>query len=313
MTIPIIVIAGPTAVGKTDVSIQIAKEIQGEIINGDSLQFYKGLDIGTGKIQESEKEGVPHHLLDFLKPEQSFDVSQFVVKASAAIEDIRSRERYPIIVGGSGLYIEGLLYEMSFGHENSHNADIREQLNRWHQELGNLAIWQHLNEKDPDAAAKIPYQNHRRVIRALEVIEVTGKKFSSQQEQNRQKNRKSRYNGTTFILNRPREILYNRINKRVELMIECGLESEVYALYQKYKGQDLQSLKAIGYKEWFPYFEGSISKEMVISTIQQNSRRYAKRQLTWFRNRLEHTHWIDATKEPLVLTKMLDIMNDSHD
>lgn len=297
MKIPILVIAGPTAVGKTDFSIQIAKDFHGEIINGDSLQFYQGLDIGTGKILSKEMQGISHHMLDFLPPEATYDVSQFVVDAHAKIERTYQNGHLPIIVGGSGLYIEGLLYEMSFGHENSHHHLMREQLQQLHQKHGDLYMWQQLQMKDPKAAENIPYQNVRRVIRALEVIEATGKKFSEQFDQAKGKNRKARYDALTLILDRPRDLLYDRINRRVLAMVQSGLEKEVYDLYQIYADDDLQSLKAIGYKEWFPYFRGEVSKESVIETIQQNSRRYAKRQLTWFRNRLEDTHWIDVSDE----------------
>lgn len=310
MANPIIVIAGPTAVGKTKLSLQIAQKVNGEIINGDSLQFYRGLDIGTGKIQDHEMEGIPHHLLNFLEADASYDVSYFVDDASHVIQEIRRRHHIPIIVGGSGLYIEGLLYEMSFGHEDSHDNQVRDSFNTLHEQIGDQALWQKLSMIDPKAAEKIPYQNYRRVIRALEVYEVTGKRFSDQFEQSKQKHRHVRFEAVTFIFDRPRNVLYERINQRVEDMVDSGLETEVSTLYQDYQQQNLQSLKAIGYKEWFPYFAGESTRDQVISTIQRNSRRYAKRQLTWFRNRLEDTHWIDVSDEQRALKTILNIINE---
>ncbi|MGX7348661.1 tRNA (adenosine(37)-N6)-dimethylallyltransferase MiaA [Dolosicoccus paucivorans] len=292
---PLIVIAGPTAVGKTDLSIQLAKQFDGEIINGDSLQVYRGLDIGTGKITQEEMENIPHHLLSILSVKDPFDAARFKQLAEEAIEDIDQRGKLPILVGGTGLYLDGLIKNLSFGGPKAEDLNYRQQLEQLAQEKGDQYLWEQLNKIDPTAAKKIPYQNRRRTIRALEVIHVTGKLFSKQLTYYPND---SKYDTLILVLDRPRAELYDRINLRVEQMVDEGLEKEAKQLYDEAKGQDWQSIKGIGYKEWWPYFNGSdMSVSQVIETIQQNSRRYAKRQLTWFRNRLENTHWLDATDE----------------
>lgn len=289
--IPIIVIGGPTAVGKTALSIEIAKAYNGEIINGDSLQVYRQLDIGTGKVTVDEMAGIPHHLLDILDPDQAFDAARFKHLATQAIVEIHQRGHLPIIVGGTGLYLEGLLYGLGFGGVDSENEMIREQLEEQALTMTPEAFWEILNQQDPIAAQKIPPQNTRRVIRALEVIEVTGQLFSEQSEHQVQE---KVFDSCLFVLNMPREQLYQRINLRVDQMVDNGLEAEVHTMYQRYEGQLVNGMKGIGYKEWWPYFEGNLTKEAIIEQIKQNSRRYAKRQLTWFRNRLKDVHWIDA-------------------
>ncbi|XJS11403.1 tRNA (adenosine(37)-N6)-dimethylallyltransferase MiaA [Aerococcaceae bacterium WGS1372] len=304
--IPLVVIAGPTAVGKTALSIEIAKKFNGEIINGDSLQFYKGLDIGTAKIKEKEMDGVTHHLFDTLKPWDNYNASQFRDDAHPLIVDIFSRGKLPIIVGGTGLYLEGLLYNLEFGYDSDDNQKVRQELDKLAKEIGAQALWNILNEKDPQAADKIPFQNVRRTIRALEVIEISGEKFSSQKAH---KEKESVYDECLIVLDRPRAQLYERINQRVYLMIEEGLEKEAFNLFEESKGQEWQSVKGIGYKEWWPYFKGYLSKEEVINDIQQNSRRYAKRQLTWLRNRMKEPQWIEITQEDEAIIKALCIVD----
>ncbi|WP_124058067.1 tRNA (adenosine(37)-N6)-dimethylallyltransferase MiaA [Vaginisenegalia massiliensis] len=290
--IPLIVIAGPTAVGKTDLSIQLAQAFNGQVINGDSLQVYKGLDIGTGKIREDEKQGVPHHLLDICDPQDQFDASRFKELATERIVSIFQEGSLPFLVGGTGLYLEGLLYDLEFGGQASQNSTWRDYYQEYGQRLGAKALWQLLAEQDPRAASQIPYQNQRRVIRALEVMQETGKLFS---QQTSHQNQLSVFDECLIVLNRDREALYQRINQRVELMVEAGLEEEARALYQIAPDQSLTSVKGIGYKEWWPYFEGTSDHQSTVELIQQNSRRYAKRQLTWFRNRMKDVHWIDTT------------------
>ena len=290
--IPLIVLAGPTGVGKTDLSIHLAEKFNGEIINGDSLQVYRQLDIGTGKITREEMANIPHHLLDILEPDAEYNANLFKEAATKAVLDIYNRGKLPIIVGGTGLYLEGLLYDLEFGQ--AENPEIRVKLEEEAEMLGNLAMWERLNQIDPAAAEKIPHQNLRRTIRALEVIEVSGELFS---DQTSHQEKHSVFNELLFVLDRPRDLLYDRINRRVLMMIEAGLEEEVKTIYQKANGADWQSLKGIGYKEWFPYFDGHISKEDVVETIQQNSRRYAKRQLTWFRNRMKNPVWLDISQD----------------
>lgn len=293
-SISILVIGGPTGVGKTNLSIELAKQFNGEIINGDSLQVYKQLDIGTGKIMTSEMDGIPHHMLDILDVSMSYNASQFKYDATEKIKEIHRKGKLPIIVGGTGLYLEGLLYDLEFGRENSQDTQIRSQLESQALELGNLAMWNQLNEIDPEAAKKIPYQNVQRTIRAMEVIAITGKTFSGQTSHD---TKQSVFNECLIVLNRDREELYDRINSRVLDMIERGLEQEAKWLYEQSEGQDFQSVKGIGYKEWWPYFNNRMDKDEVIETIQQNSRRYAKRQLTWFRNRMKNPQWIDISIE----------------
>lgn len=290
--IPLIVLAGPTGVGKTDLSIHLAEKFNGEIINGDSLQVYRQLDIGTGKITREEMANIPHHLLDILEPDAEYNANLFKEAATKAVLDIYNRGKLPIIVGGTGLYLEGLLYDLEFGQ--AENPEIRVKLEEEAEMLGNLAMWERLNQIDPAAAEKIPHQNLRRTIRALEVIEVSGELFS---DQTSHQEKHSVFNELLFVLDRPRDLLYDRINRRVLMMIEAGLEEEVKTIYQKANGADWQSLKGIGYKEWFPYFDGHISTEDVVETIQQNSRRYAKRQLTWFRNRMKNPVWLDMSQD----------------
>lgn len=289
--IPIVVIGGPTAVGKTALSIEMAKAFNGEIINGDSLQVYRKLNIGTGKVTRDEMEGIPHHLLDILNPDESFDASKFKELATQAILEIHQRGKLPIIVGGTGLYLEGLLYGLGFGGNKSEDEQIRKALENQAATMSENDFWELLNQKDPTAAQKIPPQNTRRIIRALEVIATTGKLFSEQEEHQVQT---KVFDSCLLVLDMPREQLYERINQRVDLMIEQGLETEVKQMYQQFDGELVNGMKGIGYKEWWAYFEGHLSQETVINHIKQNSRRYAKRQLTWFRNRLKDAHWIDA-------------------
>ncbi|MGX7092222.1 tRNA (adenosine(37)-N6)-dimethylallyltransferase MiaA [Hutsoniella sourekii] len=290
--LPLIVIAGPTGVGKTDLSIQLAQDFQGEVINGDSLQVYRGLDIGTGKITKEEMQGVPHQLLDILEVDQDYDASRFQEGASQAVQAIHGRGHLPFLVGGTGLYLSGLLYDLEFGQKGSTDPQVRQALQERADQLGDLALWQELQARDPQAAAKIPYQNVRRTIRALEVMETTGQLFSDQAHA---QEKPSRFDELLLVLDRPRDQLYDRINQRVDGMDQAGLEAEAYQLYLADPQQTYQSTKGIGYKEWWPYFEGQIDRQTVLDQIKQNSRRYAKRQLTWFRNRMKDPHWLDVS------------------
>mgnify|MGYP002751492126 FL=1 len=305
---PLIVIGGPTAVGKTQLSIDLAKRFGGEIINGDRLQFYRGLDIGTGKVTLEEMQGVPHHALDFLDVDQDYDASQFQALAQNLISDCHTRGVLPILVGGSGLYLEGLLYDLEFGGKASHDPLIRKALEQRLETEGGQVLYAELLEQDPLAASKIPIQNHRRLLRALEVMQVTGQKFS---DQSQHETAQARYETCILALDRPRDQLYERINARVQAMVAQGLEAEVRHLYQVAQGQLLPSVQGIGYKEWWPYLAGDITDcETVIAAIQQNSRRYAKRQLTWFRNRIQGTHWLDASDYEMALAQATSLVQD---
>lgn len=305
---PLIVIGGPTAVGKTQLSIDLAKRFGGEVINGDRLQFYRGLDIGTGKVTLEEMQGVPHHALDFLDVNQDYDASQFQALAQNLIRDCHARGVLPILVGGSGLYLEGLLYDLEFGGKASHDPLIRKALEQRLETEGGQVLYAELLEQDPLAASKIPIQNHRRLLRALEVMQVTGQKFS---DQSQHETAQARYETCILALDRPRDQLYERINARVQVMVAQGLEAEVRHLYQLAQGQLLPSVQGIGYKEWWPYLAGDMTdREAVIAAIQQNSRRYAKRQLTWFRNRIQGTHWLDASDYETALAQATSLVQD---
>ena len=305
---PLIVIGGPTAVGKTQLSIDLAKRFGGEIINGDRLQFYRGLDIGTGKVTLEEMQGVPHHALDFLDVDQDYDASQFQALAQSLIGDCHARGILPILVGGSGLYLEGLLYDLEFGGKASHDPLIRQALEQRLETEGAQVLYAELLAQDPLAASKIPIQNHRRLLRALEVMQVTGQKFS---DQSQHETAQARYETCILALDRPRDQLYERINARVQAMVAQGLEAEVRHLYQLAQGQLLPSVQGIGYKEWWPYLAGDMTdREAVIAAIQQNSRRYAKRQLTWFRNRIQGTHWLDASDYEMAFAQATSLVQD---
>ena len=305
---PLIVIGGPTAVGKTQLSIDLAKRFGGEIINGDRLQFYRGLDIGTGKVTLEEMQGVPHHALDFLDVDQDYDASQFQALAQNLIRDCHARGVLPILVGGSGLYLEGLLYDLEFGGKASHDPLIRQALEQRLETEGAQVLYAELLAQDPLAASKIPIQNHRRLLRALEVMQVTGQKFS---DQSQHETAQARYETCILALDRPRDQLYERINARVQAMVAQGLEAEVRHLYQLAQGQLLPSVQGIGYKEWWPYLAGDMTaRETVIAAIQQNSRRYAKRQLTWFRNRIQGTHWLDASDYEMAFAQATSLVQD---
>jgi tRNA dimethylallyltransferase len=305
---PLIVIGGPTAVGKTQLSIDLAKRFGGEIINGDRLQFYRGLDIGTGKVTLEEMQGVPHHALDFLDVDQDYDASQFQALAQNLIRDCHARGVLPILVGGSGLYLEGLLYDLEFGGKASHDPLIRQALEQRLETEGAQVLYAELLAQDPLAASKIPIQNHRRLLRALEVMQVTGQKFS---DQSQHETAQARYETCILALDRPRDQLYERINARVQAMVAQGLEAEVRHLYQLAQGQLLPSVQGIGYKEWWPYLAGDMTdREAVIAAIQQNSRRYAKRQLTWFRNRIQGTHWLDASDYEMAFAQATSLVQD---
>lgn len=291
--INLVVLAGPTGVGKTDLSIELAKTFNGEVVSADSMQVYRNLDIGTGKILPHEMQGVPHYLIDIQDPDQTYDAARFKEAGQEAIRKIHRSGHLPILVGGTGLYLEGLLYDLEFGGKNSTDSLVQQKLKAELEESGIEALWQRLNQLDPIAADKISLQNPRRILRALEVIETTGQCFSDQMSH---QEKQSRFREYLFVLNRPRQQLYDRINQRVLQMIDQGLEDEVRSLYQRNMDPNLPAMKGIGYKEWRPYFEGKESLQTVIEQIQQNSRRYAKRQLTWYRNRMKNVHWLDVSQ-----------------
>lgn len=280
--IDVVAIIGPTASGKTALSIRLAKEIDGEIINGDSMQIYRHMDIGTAKITEAEMEGVPHHLLDIKEPTEGFSVAEYQQLVRGKIEEIQARGKMPIIVGGTGLYVQSVLYDFQFAKQEVDEA-ARENYYKELEILGPEAMHAKLVQMDPAAAASIHPNNTRRVIRALEMAELAG---VSRAEEQFNRGDIPLYNHLIIGLDMDREKLYERINLRVDLMMEAGLVDEVRALYDA-GIRDVQAIKAIGYKELYAHFDGLVSLDEAVEQIKQNSRRYAKRQLTYFRNKMD--------------------------
>ena len=282
-----IAIVGPTAVGKTALSIQLAHHLNGEVISGDSMQIYRHLDIGTAKITPAEMEGVPHHLINIRDLNQRFSAAEFQKLANEQIEQIEHKGHLPMIVGGTGFYLQTLTENLALGadHFDEESQRIRDYWHKIAEQNGSEYVWQQLQQKDPQAAAQIPTGNLRRIIRALEVIEKTGHLFS-QQTQTKMAN-----DFLLIGLTTERSVLYERINQRVDLMIKNGLIDEARWLYEQ-GGENYQSGKGIGYRELFSYFKGETTLDDAVAKIKQDSRHYAKRQLTWFRNKM-NVQWYD--------------------
>lgn len=284
----VIAIVGPTAVGKTALSIELAKKLDGEIINGDSMQVYRDLNIGTAKITPEEMDGVPHHLLDILEPTDSFSVADYQQAVREKITEIQARGKMPIIVGGTGLYVQAVLYDFRFTEEKI-DEGVREAYYTALEQLGPEAMHARLAAVDPETAKTIHPNNTRRVIRALEMAEHSDVKKSNDAQH---QGEKALYHHLIIGLNMDREKLYERINLRVDMMLEQGLVDEVRGLYDR-DIRDVQAIRAIGYKELYDYFDGRETFEQAIENLKQNSRRYAKRQLTYFRNKMDIT-WYDS-------------------
>ena len=278
--IPLIVICGPTASGKTALAIQKAQEQNGEIVNADSMQIYKYMDIGTAKPTSEEQALVKHHLIDFVDPKDSFSVADYVALAHEKIAQIHESGKTPILTGGTGLYINSTVDDVEFGDEGC-DLQLRNELNELAKSKGIEAVIDILREFDPVSAQRLHPNNARRIIRAVEFYKTTGKPISVHQEETKQKI--SRYEPQMFMIDYDREVLYDRINRRVHIMIEQGLIDEVRRLLDMGCTADMQSMQGIGYKEVIEHLNGAISLDECIAAIQQNSRRYAKRQLTWFR------------------------------
>lgn len=283
----VLAVVGPTASGKTWLGVELAKIYGGEVISADSMQIYKGMDIASAKPTEAEKQGIPHHLMDFLDRGESFSAADYVKLANEKIVDILSRGKLPIIVGGTGLYVDSLLENVQFSEGGSDEA-YRAELCAFAKEHGNEALHARLAELDPEAAEGIHPNNLVRVVRAMEVCHVTGRKFSDLKRES--KTVESPYNSLIIGLNyTDRQTLYDRIDLRVDEMVKAGLVEEARALWQE-SGMKTAA-NAIGYKELIPYFEGEADLADCIATIKQETRRYAKRQLTWFR-RNDRIEWI---------------------
>jgi len=288
--LPLIIIAGPTAVGKTSISIEVAKKINGEIISADSMQVYKYMDIGTAKISKEEMNGIKHYLIDEVTPDEDFSVSDFQTKANEYINLIYNNGKLPIVVGGTGLYINSLVYDLDFTQAVS-NWKLREEYQDKARRFGNQYIHNELKKVDIESACRIHVNDTKRIIRALEVYYETGKPMSYFYRNFRKENKK--FNIIYYCLNMNRDRLYDRINNRVDDMLEKGLIDEVKNLLNMGYSENLVSMQGLGYKEIIQYLKGNCSLDEAIEILKRNSRRFAKRQLTWFR-REERVHWIDV-------------------
>ena len=291
---PLIVLTGPTAVGKTNLSIRLAKKIGGEIISADSMQIYKKMNIGTAKISPEEMAGVPHYLVDELDPGEEFNVVAFQQMAKKAMKQIYENGHIPIVVGGTGFYIQALLYDVDFS-EHETEEKYRQELVALEQEKGREYLYEMLKQADPEYAAIVHSNNVKRVIRALEYYHETGRKLSEHNAQQRENS--SPYQFVYLVLNDEREILYDRIDRRVDQMMEAGMLQEVEALVKEGYERTLVSMQGLGYKEFFDYFDGKCTLEETVDIIKRDTRRFAKRQLTWFRREKE-VCWMNKQDYP---------------
>lgn len=287
----VVAVGGPTASGKTALSVALARAFDGEIINADSMQIYKNLDVGTAKPSAEERQGIPHYLLDFLSPETPYSVADFTAAADPLIRDITARGRLPLVVGGTGLYITSLLSGMAFAPEKTDPA-IRARLQARADTEGGAALYAELQRIDPDYAAQVHPNNLPRVIRALELFEATGRRMSDQRREARPA--EAPYHALCLCLTcRDRAVLYSRIDRRVDEMVENGVLDEARQVYD-HRDAYRTAAQAIGYKEFFPYFEGTAPLDACTEKLKQASRNYAKRQLTWFRH-MDGVVWLDAS------------------
>lgn len=293
----VVVICGPTASGKTALSIELAKRINGEIISSDSMQIYKDMDIGTAKPTKEEMQGIKHYLVDFVEPNKRYSVADFKKDAEKAIEEILKNGKVPIIVGGTGLYVDSLIYGIEYQDIKFDEKYRKELENRVEQE-GLESLYNEAKKIDPQAMEKISSNDQKRILRVLEIYKATGKNKTEQEAESRKNGVK--YDYKVFAINMDREKLYERINKRVDIMIEQGLIQEVQDLLKKYD-EFPTAMQGLGYKEVVEYLQGNISKEEMIDKVKMETRRYAKRQNTWFKKN-KQTIWI----EPQDLQKILD-------
>ena len=303
---PLVILTGPTAVGKTALSIKLASEIGGEIISADSMQVYRQMDIGSAKIKPEEMGGIPHHLIDILEPEEEFNVCLFEKLALEAMEQIYERGHIPVVVGGTGFYIQALLYQIDFTEEETDTA-YRDKLWQLGEEKGNHYLHELLRKVDPESAEEIHENNRKRVIRALEFYENCGKPISTHNKEQRQKT--SAYNSCYFVLTDDRKKLYERIESRVDQMLSKGLVDEVRTLKERGCNASMVSMQGLGYKEILEYLDGRCSLLEAVEKIKKETRHFAKRQLTWFR-REKDVIWLDkqafAYDEVAVLSCILE-------
>ncbi len=304
---PLIVIAGPTACGKTASSVLLAKKIDGEIISADSMQVYKYMDIGTAKIKQEETKGIKHYLIDEFYPDEDFSIAVFKEKATQYINEIYNKGKIPILVGGTGFYINSVIYNNDFT-ETKRDDTYRKELEQLAINKGNDFLHNMLKTVDLKSSEDIHKNNVKKVIRALEYYKLTGEKISTHNE--REKQREKEYNTTFFVLNMDRKKLYDRINLRVDIMIKDGLVDEVKDLLNKGYKKGLVSMQGIGYKEIVKYLEGEYSLDYAIEIIKRDTRHFAKRQLTWFKHQAEEAIWIDTNmfdNEDILSTYMQNI------
>lgn len=307
---PMVILTGPTAVGKTALSIELAKKINGAIISADSMQVYKYMDIGSAKIMPEEMQKIKHYLVDELLPTDEFHIVKFQEMAKAALEEIYSDGKIPIIVGGTGFYIQGLLYDIDFSKQDA-DYEYRMELEAFAKEHGAQALHERLRKIDPVSYETIHANNIKRVIRALEYYHLSGKPISEHNEQERQK--ESPYHFAYFVLNDDRKNLYDRIEKRIDIMLEQGLLEEVTGLKQMGCHKDMVSMQGLGYKEILAYLDGECSLEEAVDLLKKETRHFAKRQLTWFR-RERDVIWFDKSKysydERMILEDMCKLLEE---
>lgn len=307
---PLIILTGPTAVGKTDLSIKLAKAVNAEIISADSMQVYKYMDIGTAKITEEEKQSIPHYMIDEIEPDEEFNVFIFKNKVEQYIEDIYKRGHIPMIVGGTGFYIQSIYKDIEFTETDTDHI-YRDKLLELAKEKGNAYVHDMLRKIDPVSADNIHMNNVKRVVRALEYYEQTHMLMSEHNEE--QTKKESPYNYVYFVLNDDREVLYDRINKRIDIMLENGLIHEVESLLKKGYNENLVSMQGLGYKELVPYIKGECTLEEATYILKRDTRHFAKRQLTWFRREGDVTmlniNEYNGNRD-LVFEKMLEILKE---
>lgn len=286
---PLIILTGPTSVGKTSLSVSLAKAVDGEIISADSMQVYKFMDIGTAKITNDEMGGIPHYLISEIEPDEEFNVVKFQQYAKGYINSIHERNKIPILVGGTGFYIQAVLYDIDFEESESDDA-YRAELELLAKTKGSGYLHALLKDADPESGAAIHPNNTKRIIRALEYVRLTGKPISAHNEEQRKKT--SPYNYKYFVLNMDRKKLYDRINNRVDIMIKNGLVKEVQSLLDMGYSKGMVSMQGLGYKEIIDYLEGNCTLDEAVEILKRDTRHYAKRQITWFK-RERNVIWID--------------------
>lgn len=299
----VIIIAGPTGSGKSSLAIQLAKKVNGEIISCDSMQIYRNMDIGTAKVTEKEKSGVVHHMIDIISPKENFSVQDFQKQCKKLIREIHDRGNLPILAGGTGLYINSILYDYDFSQVKPH-PEFRKKLEAAY-EIDPIQLLEKLNKIDKNLYSSLNIKDKKKIIRALEVYEFSGKTISVDSKINQD------YEFFLFVLNDKREKLYEKINQRVDLMLNNGLINEVDSLLSNGLNENHQSMKAIGYREVILYLQNKIDYQTMVDTLKQNTRKYAKRQLTWFRKN-KNAIWLDKSEssQEEILIKILEEINE---